>query len=82
MLHNDYTFNVFPNPGNDISIETKGNDLSALEIIDLQGDIIQQIDIDTNIEIYKVNELKAGLYFVRLMRGGEVLEQRKVVISE
>ena len=79
----DYTFKVFPNPvQDDVSIEIKGNDLTSIEIIDMQGNLIQRIDIEANIEKYKVNKLNTGLYVVLLMRDGEVLEQTKIVISE
>lgn len=70
-LNSNSTFKLYPNPASDyISIESKDSKLEQLDIYDITGKLVHQINLNTidqnNIDI---SELKAGVYFVTVFNG-------------
>ncbi len=62
------TFSVYPSPANDVlNIQFIG-DLtnSTYEIIDLQGKIVLEGNLESTISSVNLNEIKAGNYFLKL----------------
>jgi hypothetical protein len=74
-LNHAVSWNVFPNPANDVLSVSGLNAPTEAMIIDLQGKVVhvELIDNSTN-----VSALESGVYFLRLIRDGKV-EQRKFV---
>jgi len=67
---------IFPNPGTgSIRIDVGTNDVTKLEIIDVQGNTVRSlVGIKTSVE---VNQLPVGVYIVRvrLAEGGESIQR-------
>ena len=74
-LNHAVSWNVFPNPANDVLSVSGLNAPTEAMIIDLQGKVVhaELIDNSTN-----VSALESGVYFLRLIRDGKV-EQKKFV---
>ncbi|MGB0914859.1 MAG: S8/S53 family peptidase [Crocinitomicaceae bacterium] len=74
-LNHAVSWNVFPNPANDVLSVSGLNTPTEAMIIDLQGKVVhaELIDNSTN-----VSALESGVYFLRLIRDGKV-EQKKFV---
>jgi hypothetical protein len=77
-----YSFRIFPNPSStNISIELIGNDLSSIEVVDMSGRTVQNIEVQKNVELYFVKDLSPGSYHVRLRRGNEIIETTRISVS-
>ena len=76
--------NIYPNPANselNISIETNYNDVFSIEIIDLEGKLIQKFNQNFKSNyLYKedINELKNGVYFLEI-KGSKSVFHKKIV---
>lgn len=72
-------WSIYPNPAREfVSIE--GFDQSftdPIKLIDINGKVVLEIDSNEHIPI---SDLKAGVYFVRIVRNGKV-EQKKLIVQ-
>ncbi|MBC7696036.1 MAG: T9SS type A sorting domain-containing protein [Burkholderiales bacterium] len=70
------TMVVYPNPTNGlIMINTKDN-ISEIEIIDLQGQIMKAKVGQSSSESVDLSELKEGIYFLRIKTGTKIFVQK------
>ena len=58
--------NVFPNPANDILNITSSETISEIEIVNVMGQVVKRIEINSDNAVCDVEELKAGVYIVRI----------------
>ncbi|GAB5522473.1 MAG: hypothetical protein Roseis2KO_03450 [Roseivirga sp.] len=77
---------IFPNPSSSVAnISLKGNtrgDIS-LEVVNLNGEVVQRVAANgsKSAEI-NTSEMLKGVYFVRYMRDGKVIETKRLLIEK
>lgn len=75
------TFNVYPNPANDV-VTIKGNsDIEKAEITNVAGQILLSEQINQREHQLKLNDFEDGIYFVRIIYSNGLRVTRKIVIS-
>ncbi len=78
------TINVFPNPSNNF-IEVSAQNISHIEMIDLQGQLIKSQTNSSNLNFIKINiqELINGIYFIKVYFENEprVITKKIVIIN-
>ena len=77
-----YTFKVFPNPARQfLHIEAKGVTTFPIQLtmLNLQGQILNQQTLYTNLETIDLSALPKGSYFVRMEDSGGNVGVRKVI---
>lgn len=77
---------IFPNPSNSVAnISLKGTNRGSvsLEVINLNGEVVQRI-ANANSKSAEINtsEMLKGVYFVRYIRDGKVLETKRLLIEK
>jgi len=83
-LNDHYDFKIFPNPTENwftIDLDFLTNRKIAIEIIDINGAIIKQLNItvQSNQVHINLNDIEAGLYLVKLRNQGKILESRLLI---
>ncbi len=79
-----HTLSIYPNPVQDkLYVEHPGGNIEQLRIIDLQGRIVQSLQIDpakqnTAIDLSLVHE---GIYLLEFVEAGEVVTHKKIVVA-
>jgi hypothetical protein len=74
-------FHSFPNPANEsLCIElSETSGTAQLELINLQGEILQRVSITQPVTTISTSELAAGLYLLRVQTAEGVSVQRVVI---
>ena len=75
----NFAITIFPNPTNDILNITSTETISEIEIVNVMGQVVKRMEVNADNAVCDVNELKAGVYVVRIHAGGTVVSQRKFV---
>ena len=57
---------LFPNPTNDILNITSSETISEIEIVNVMGQVVRRIEINSDNAVCDVNELTSGVYMVRI----------------
>ncbi len=57
---------LFPNPATDILNITSSETISEIEIVNTLGQVVKRIEVNADNAVCDVNELKAGVYMVRI----------------
>ena len=57
---------LFPNPATDILNITSTETISEIEIVNTLGQVVKRIEVNSDNAVCDVNELKAGVYVVRI----------------
>jgi hypothetical protein len=70
---------VFPNPTTDILNITSSETISEIEIVNTLGQVVKRIEVNSDNAVCDVEELKAGVYVVRIHTEGAVVSQRKFI---
>lgn len=73
-------FQMYPNPANDkIIVESKDYNRNGVQIqvLDLYGQVVYQANLDQEVMIVPVKELKNGMYIYRIQKDGEPIESGK-----
>ena len=74
---------LFPNPATDILNITSSETISEIEIVNVMGQVVKRIEVNSDNAVCDVEELKAGVYVVRIhtLNGaeGSAISQRKFV---
>ncbi len=58
--------NVFPNPATDILNITSSETISEIDIVNVIGQVVKRIEINSDNAVCDVKDLKAGVYVVRI----------------
>ncbi|MBO7652418.1 MAG: T9SS type A sorting domain-containing protein [Bacteroidales bacterium] len=75
---------VFPNPVNEILNITSLEIISEIEIVNVMGQVVKRIDVNSDNVVCDVKDLTSGVYVVRIrtlsgVEGSATLSQRKFV---
>ncbi|MFY0643499.1 MAG: T9SS type A sorting domain-containing protein [Bacteroidia bacterium] len=75
------TFQVWPNPAKDIvHIQTNGKVLKSIQLVDLQGRIIQNWNADSGEQSFPLSaEIQGGSYLIRFILDNALYTQRIVI---
>ena len=68
---------LFPNPATDILNITSSETISEIEIVNVMGQVVKRIEVNSDNAVCDVEDLKAGVYVVRIH--GTVVSQRKFI---
>ncbi|MBQ2077601.1 MAG: T9SS type A sorting domain-containing protein, partial [Bacteroidales bacterium] len=70
---------LFPNPANDILNISSSETISEIEIVNTLGQVVKRIEVNSDNAVCDVEELKAGVYVVRIRTASATLSQRKFI---
>ncbi|MBO4875745.1 MAG: leucine-rich repeat domain-containing protein [Bacteroidales bacterium] len=70
---------LFPNPTTDILNITSSETISEIEFVNVMGQVVKRMEVNADNAVCDVEDLKAGVYVVRIHAGGTVVSQRKFV---
>ncbi len=70
---------LFPNPVNDILNITSSETISEIEIVNVMGQVVKRIEVNSDNVVCNVEDLKAGVYVVRIRIASATLSQRRFV---
>ena len=57
---------IFPNPATDILNITSSETISEIEIVNTLGQVVKRIEVNSDNAVCNVEDLKAGVYVVRI----------------
>ena len=57
---------IYPNPANDILNITSSETISEIEIVNVMGQVVKRIEVNSDNAVCDVEDLKAGVYVVRI----------------
>ena len=70
---------LFPNPVTDILNITSSEEISSIEIVNVMGQIVTRMDVNSNNAVCDVNHLANGVYVVRIHSTNDEFCQKKFV---
>ncbi len=70
---------LYPNPASDILNITSSETISEIEIVNTLGQVVKRIEVNSDNAVCDVEELKAGVYVVRIRTASATLSQRKFI---
>jgi hypothetical protein len=70
---------LFPNPATDILNITSSETISEIEIVNTLGQVVKRIEVNSDNAVCDVEDLKVGVYVVRIRTASTTLSQRKFV---
>ena len=72
---------LFPNPANDILNISSSETISEIEIVNVTGQVVRRIEVNSDNAVCDVEELKTGVYIVRIhgFEMASVICQRKFI---
>jgi hypothetical protein len=70
---------LFPNPATDILNITSSETISEIEIVNVMGQVVKRIEVNSDNAVCNVEDLTSGVYVVRIHTEGTVVSQRKFV---
>lgn len=70
-------FSIYPNPSHDfVTIENKSGSTAQLQVMDLEGKILLQQDLESPQNKINLQEMATGTYFIRIQTHGAVLYKK------
>ena len=79
---NDNNFKIYPNPFIDKVIIELSEPITKLELIDLNGKILQTLESDNDLKLeLTVKENTNGIYFLRIYSGKAILTRKLIQFS-
>ena len=57
---------VFPNPANDIINIVSSETISEIEIVNVMGQVVRRLEVNTDNAVCNVGDLTSGVYVVRI----------------
>jgi hypothetical protein len=77
---NVFSFNVYPNPfESNLTVELVGLDAATINVRDISGKLVLQIDVNADKQIVQTVNLSSGLYFIELRSKNELLDVKRIV---
>ena len=70
---------IFPNPVTDILNITSSETISEIEIVNVMGQVVKRIEVNSDNVVCNVEDLKAGVYVVRIRTASATFSQRRFV---
>ena len=74
-----FEISLFPNPANDILNITSSETISEIEIVNTLGQVVRRIEVNSDNAVCDVEELKAGVYVVRISTASATLSQQRFI---
>ena len=72
---------VFPNPATDILNITSSEPISEIEIVNVMGQVVRRIEVNSDNAVCDVEDLNAGVYMVRIYNN-PLTEPVEVAVSQ
>jgi PKD domain/Secretion system C-terminal sorting domain len=77
-------FRLLPNPANQsfsiLGLPFIDGDVSTIEIVNIQGQIVKQFEIGTTQGFVSTENMPDGIYFVRFVQNGHLMDVQKLTI--
>ena len=70
---------LFPNPATDILNITSSETISEIEIVNVMGQVVRRIEVNSDNAVCNVEDLTSGVYVVRIRTEGTGVTQRKFI---
>ena len=70
---------LFPNPVNDILNITSSETISEIEIVNVMGQVVKRMDVNSDNAACNVEDLRSGVYVVRIHAASATLSQWRFV---
>ena len=70
---------LFPNPASDILNITSSETISEIEIVNVMGQVVKRIEVNADNAVCDVEDLKAGVYVVRISTASATLSQQRFI---
>ena len=70
---------VFPNPATDILYITSSKTIAEIEIVNVMGQVVKRMEVNADNVVCDVEDLKAGVYVVRIHAALATLSQQRFV---
>ncbi|MBQ6276855.1 MAG: leucine-rich repeat domain-containing protein, partial [Bacteroidales bacterium] len=70
---------LFPNPATDILNITSSETISEIEIVNVMGQVVRRIEVNSDNAVCDVEDLTSGVYMVRIRTASATLSQRKFI---
>jgi hypothetical protein len=78
----DNTLIVYPNPANDkFTIESSNDDVQLIEIIDMNGRVMSQIQMNGTTVTVDASGMLSGIYFVKITSNNQSIKTIKLIIE-
>ena len=71
--------NVFPNPATDILNITSSETISEIEIVNVMGQVVRRVEVNSDNVVCDVEDLTSGVYVVRIRTASATLSQQRFV---
>ena len=80
---NNSSFSIYPNPSTNRTFLLKTHDIpyTHISIVNSLGEVLIR-DVYNSAHEYRVNEMKAGIYFVWIYNQDKVVDVAKLIITE
>ncbi|MBK8927463.1 MAG: T9SS type A sorting domain-containing protein [Crocinitomicaceae bacterium] len=79
----EIVYSVYPNPASDqlnIKLNTGGNAVQ-LKLFNIMGELVMKTQLVEGNNTVSLNDLTNGIYFYSIVKNGEVVETRKLIIK-
>ncbi len=70
---------IFPNPATNILNITSSETISEIEIVNVMGQLVRRIEVNSDNAVCNVEDLRSGVYVVRIRTASATLSQRKFI---
>ena len=70
---------IFPNPASDILNITSSEPISEIEIVNVMGQVVKRIEVNSDNAVCDVEDLRSGVYVVRIHAASTTLSLRRFV---
>ena len=70
---------IFPNPATDILNITSSETISEIEIVNVMGQVVKRIEVNSDNAVCDVDDLRSGVYVVRIHSASTTLSLRRFV---
>ena len=70
---------IFPNPATSILNITSSETISEIEIVNVMGQLVRRIEVNSDNAVCNVEDLRSGVYVVRIRTASATLSQRKFI---
>jgi len=78
--NNDNQISIYPNPAKDfITISSKSIIINKVEINDISGKLIKQINVNNNKYVINSTYLKKGIYFVKIISKDSIISKKLII---
>jgi hypothetical protein len=74
------TYNIYPNPVKDV-LTIKGDNMNQIKVYNALGQIVKNIDCNTNEYELNVNDMNNGIYFINITNVNGEMTTSKVSVQ-